>query len=145
MYTKLLGNHGNQRQGHNPWICELSAENSNTEINTTQGQCHPLFKKRGKLTPEQQQYHFDNNLCMYWGKQGHKAINCKAPRQKRPRTSFTLKVQQMDTVPEEDLDKLSLSDSGSRVTCTFYNFFTPLKYLDETGNTNAPSFPNSLL
>jgi len=82
---------------------------------------------------------------MYCSKQGHKAIDCKAPRQKRPGTSFTLKVQQMDTVPEEDLDKLSLSDSGSRVTCAFHNSFTPLKDLNETGDTIAPSFAGSLL
>jgi len=92
MYTKPLGNQGNQHQGRNPCICELSAENSNTEINATQGQHHTQFKKCGKLMPEQRQYRFDNNLCMYCGKQGHKAIDCKAPRQKRPGTSFTLKV-----------------------------------------------------
>jgi len=92
MYAKPLGNQGNQHQGHNPQIHKLSAENSNAEINATQGQCCPLFKKQGKLTPEQCQYCFDNNLCMYCSKQGHKAIDCKAPRQKRPRTSFTPKV-----------------------------------------------------
>jgi len=53
IYTKLLGNQGNQHQGRNPQIHELSAENSNAEINATQGQCHPPFKKYGKLTPEQ--------------------------------------------------------------------------------------------
>jgi len=145
MYAKPLGNQGTQRQGCNPCVCELSAENSNAEINATQGQHHTPFKKRGKLTPEQCQYRFNNNLCMYCGKQGHKAINCKAPRQKRPRSSFTLKVRQMDTVPEEDLDKLSLSDSGSRVTHAFHNSFTPLEDLDETGDTTAPSFAGSLL
>jgi len=46
----------------------------------------------------------------------------------------------MDTVPEEDLDKLSLSDCGSRVTCAFHNSFTPLEDLDETGDTTTPSF-----
>jgi len=51
----------------------------------------------------------------------------------------------MDTVPEEDLDKLSLSDSGSRVTHAFHNSFTPLEDLDETGNTVAPSFASFLL
>jgi len=92
MYAKPLGNQGNQRQGHNPHVRELSAENSDAVINATQGQRRPPFKKRGKLTPEQRQYRFDNNLCMYCGKQGHKAIDCKAPRQKRPGTSFTPKV-----------------------------------------------------
>jgi len=145
MYAKPLGNQGNQRQGCNPCVCELSAENSNAEINATQGQRRTPFKKCGKLTSEQHQYCFDNNLCMYYGKQGHKAINCKAPRQKRPGTSFTPKVQQMDTIQEEDLDKLSLSDSGSRVTCAFHNSFTPLEDLDTTGDTIAPSFPDSLL
>jgi len=51
----------------------------------------------------------------------------------------------MDTVPEEDLDKLSLSDSGSRVTRAFHNPFTPLEDLDTTGDTLAPSFVASLL
>jgi len=145
MYAKPLGNQGTQRQGHNPRVRELSAENSNAEINATQGQRCTPFKKCRKLTPEQQQYHFDNNLCMYCSKQGHKAIDCKAPGQKKPRTSFMLKVQQMDTIPEDDLDKLSLSDSGSRVTCAFHNSFTPLEDLDETGDTPAPSFAGSLL
>jgi len=53
MYAKPLANQGNQHQGCNPHIRELSVENSNTEINATQGQCHPPFKKQGKLTPEQ--------------------------------------------------------------------------------------------
>jgi len=51
----------------------------------------------------------------------------------------------MDTVLEEDLDKLSLSDNGSRVTCAFHNPFTPLEDLDSTGDTISPSFPDSLL
>jgi len=92
MYTKPLGNQGTQCQGCCPHICELSVENSNAEINTTQGQRRTPFKKHGRLTPEQHQYRFDNNLCMYCGKQGHKAIDCKAPRQKRPGTSFMPKV-----------------------------------------------------
>jgi len=92
MYAKPLGNQGNQRQMRNPWVHELSTENSNVEINATQGQRRTLFKKQGKLTPKQCQYHFDNNLCMYCSKQGHKAIDCKAPGQKRPGTSFTPKV-----------------------------------------------------
>jgi len=145
MYAKPLGNQGNQRQGYNPYVHELSVENSNAEINATQGQRCTPFKKCGKLTPEQRQYCFDNNLCMYCGKQGHKAINCKAPRQKRPGTSFMPKVRQIDTIQEEDLDKLSLSDSGSRVTCAFHNSFTPLEDLNTTGDTIAPSFSDSLL
>jgi len=145
MYAKPLGNQGTQCQGRNPHVHKLSAENSNAEINATQGQCHTPFKKHGKLTPEQQQYCFDNNLCMYCGKQGHKAINCKAPGQKRPGTSFTPKVRQIDTIPEEDLDKLSLSDSASRITRAFHNSFTPLEDLDKTGDTTAPSFAGSLL
>jgi len=51
----------------------------------------------------------------------------------------------MDVVPEEDLDKLSLSDSGSRVTRAFHNSFTPLEDLDETGDTTVSSFAGSLL
>jgi len=53
MYAKPLGNQGNQHQGRNPRICELSVENSNAEINATQGQHCPPFKQQGKLTPEQ--------------------------------------------------------------------------------------------
>jgi len=53
MYAKPLGNQGNQCQGCNLRVRELSAENSNAEINATQGQCRTPFKKRGKLTPEQ--------------------------------------------------------------------------------------------
>jgi len=145
MYAKPLGSQGHQHLGCNPCVRELSVENSNAEINATQGQCHTPFKKRGKLTPKQCQYCFDNNLCMYCSKQGHKAIDCKAPGQKRPGTSFTPKVRQLDTVLEDDLDKLSLSDSRSRVTRAFHNSFTPLEDLDTTGDAISPSFPDSLL
>src|SRR3984893_14971847 len=30
----------------------------------------------GKLTPEQHQWHFDNNLCLFCGAVGHKANEC---------------------------------------------------------------------
>jgi hypothetical protein len=47
----------------------------NPEINAFKGKP----KKRGKLTAEERKYHMDNNLCLYCGKPGHKAQDCRAP------------------------------------------------------------------
>ena len=41
----------------------------------------------------------DNNLCLYCGKARHKAIECKAPLNKRPGT----KLRKVDTVSEEEI------------------------------------------
>jgi hypothetical protein len=53
----------------------------NTEINAFQGKP----RKQGKLTPEEWKHHMDNNLCLYCGKPGHKAQDCKAPLNRFPK------------------------------------------------------------
>jgi hypothetical protein len=40
----------------------------------------------------------DNNLCLYCGKPGHKAQDCKAPLNRFPKAS----IRRIDTIPEED-------------------------------------------
>jgi hypothetical protein len=37
---------------------------------------NPKLGKDGKLTPNEHQHHFDNNLCMFCGGVGHKAPEC---------------------------------------------------------------------
>jgi hypothetical protein len=66
----------------------------NPEINAFKGKP----KKRGKLTPEERKYHMDNNLCLYCGKPGHKAQDCRAPPNKFPKPP----IRRIDTIPEED-------------------------------------------
>jgi hypothetical protein len=46
----------------------------NPEINAFQRKP----KKWGNLTPEERKHRMDNNLCLYCGKPGHKAQDCKA-------------------------------------------------------------------
>ena len=66
----------------------------NTEINAFQGKP----KKWGKLTPEERKHRMDNNLCLYCGKPGHKAQDCRAPLNQFPKAP----IRRIDTIPEED-------------------------------------------
>jgi hypothetical protein len=50
----------------------------------------------------------DNNLCLYCGKPGHKAIECKAMPNKQPGT----KLCQVDTIPEEEISNIDLLDES---------------------------------
>jgi len=66
----------------------------NPEINAFQGKP----KKQGKLTPEERKHHMDNNLCLYCGKPGHKAQDCRAPPNRFPKAP----IRRINTIPEED-------------------------------------------
>jgi hypothetical protein len=50
----------------------------------------------------------DNNLCLYCGKLGHKAIECKALPNKWPGT----KLCQVDMIPEEGIGNTDLLDES---------------------------------
>ena len=68
----------------------------------------------------------DNNLCLYCSKAGHKAIECKAPPNKRPGT----KLRQVDTISEEEIKDTNLLDE-SKVNQMSTNRFAPLIETDD--------------
>ena len=68
----------------------------------------------------------DNNLCLYCGKAGHKAIECKAPPNKCPGT----KLQQVDTISEEEIKDTNPLDE-SKVNQMSTNCFAPLMETDD--------------
>jgi hypothetical protein len=75
--------HGGQssRRNLNVWIREVNSEEPlNVEINATQSK--GKFPQWGHLTPGERKHRMNNNLCLYCGKPGHKAIECKAPPNK---------------------------------------------------------------
>jgi hypothetical protein len=68
----------------------------------------------------------DNNLCLYCGKLGHKAIECKVPPNKWPGT----KLHQVDTIPEEEISSTDLLDE-SGVNQMSTNCYAPLMDTDD--------------
>jgi hypothetical protein len=105
-----------------------STESPNAEINAAQGRTP--FKKRGSLTPGEREHCIKNNLCFYCGKEGHRAIECRAPP-KQPGT----KLQQIDTIPEEGTsDTDPLDESG--VNNMSANYFAPLMDADDIMETS---------
>jgi hypothetical protein len=85
---------GPPRSGpYHPGIQALD-EKPQPEINAFQGKP----KKQGKLTPDERKYHMDNNLCLYCGKPGHKAQDCRALPNRFPKAP----IRRIDTIPEED-------------------------------------------
>ena len=89
-------------RSNNPKVREVI--NEDAEVNATWGRTTPP-KRRGRLTPGERQHRIDNNLCLYCGKPGHKAIECMAPPNKHPGT----KLQQVETAerdeePDDPLD-----------------------------------------
>jgi hypothetical protein len=118
--------HGSQGPRHNPnaRIQEIdTGEPPNAEINATQTK--GKFQCRGRLTPRERKHRMDNNLCLYCGKLGHKAMECKAPPNKRPGT----KLCQVDTIPEEEISHTDLLDE-SGVNQMSTNQYTPLMDTD---------------
>jgi len=132
-------------QRRNPRIWEILEEES--EINAfprpspfrqNQGQgCghgHGYGRGCGRLTPEECKCHIDNHLCLYCGIPRHIAINCTALPNSRPGSSFRpqgsgLSVQQIDSIPEEGMEKLSLEDE-SEINIASINQFEPLVKLN---------------
>jgi hypothetical protein len=96
----------------------------NAEINATQSK--GKFPKQGCLTFAERKHCMDNNLCLYCGKPGHKAIECKAPPNKRPGT----KLRQVDMIPEEEISNTTSLDE-SRVNQMSTNQYAPLMDTDD--------------
>jgi len=126
---------GFQCSGKNAHIQEISGEES--EINTTMQHCNIFGHGRGhghghgRLTLQQREHCIKNNLCLYCGKPGHHVIDCTELPNYRPGNScFSnqqsgLLVWQINTIPEEGMEKLSLEDK-SRVNIASANYFEPL-------------------
>jgi hypothetical protein len=108
----------------NVQVCEVTGEEApNAEINSTRGRTP--FKKRGHLTTGEREHRIKNNLCLYCGKEGHKAIKCKAPPNKHPGT----KLRQIEVIPEEGTSNTDLLDE-SGVNNMSANYFAPLMDAD---------------
>jgi hypothetical protein len=122
--TSFRGSQG-PRRNPSAQIWEVNTgEAPNAEINATQTK--GKFQHRGRLTPGERKHRMDNNLCLYCGKPGHKAIECKAPPNKRPGT----KLCQVDTIPEEEIGHTDPLDE-SRVNQMSINQYTPLIDTDD--------------
>jgi len=132
-------------QQQNPRIWEILEEES--EINAFPrpspfGQNQGQGRRRGRghgrgwgrLTPEECKRCIDNHLCLYCGIPRHIAINCTALPNSRPGSSFQPQssrpsVQQIDSIPEEGMEKLSLEDE-SEINIASVNQFEPLVKLN---------------
>ena len=124
---RTFGNPGGQgpqsfnfRRNNNPKVREVI--NEDAEVNATRGRTTPPKHCRC-LTPEEWQHRIDNNLCLYCGKPGHKAIECTVPPNKRPRT----KLQQVETAerdeePDDPLDDRSVNIIGVEETPLPFSF-----------------------
>ena len=91
---------GTSRLGQRRPNIRALEENSDTEINAFQGK-RPLSKKRGKLTPAERKYCMDNNLCLYCGKPGHKALECTALPNWFPKP-LGASICSIDAIPKEE-------------------------------------------
>jgi len=143
-------------QRRNPRIQEISEEES--EINAFP-QPSPFRQNRGwgrrhgcgrgcgcgSLTPEERKRHINNHLCLYCGIAGHIATNCTALPNTQPGPNFRPQgsgpsVRQIDSIPEEGMEKLSLKDE-SGINIASINQFEPLVKLNIDEN---PSFLGTL-
>jgi len=106
----------------------------NTEINAFQGKP----KKQGKLTPEERKHHMDNNLCLYCGKPGHKAQDCRAPLNQFPKAP----IWRIDTIPEEDK---SIKKPDTEINVLDLNQFAVLASLNPDEMNLSPDFWITLL
>ena len=114
-------------RSNNPKVQEVI--NEDAEVNATRGRTTPL-KRRGCLTPGERQHCIDNNLCLYCGKPGHKAIECTAPPNKRPGTQVRqgTKLRQVETAekeeeePDDPLDDRSVNIVGVEETPLPFGF-----------------------
>jgi hypothetical protein len=137
MFTRTSA--GPPRRG-NPRIRELAEQTAEAEINATQGRRAP-FKKRGKLTQQERQHRMDNNLCLYCGKSGHRAIDCIAMPNKNPRPKTQLR--QIDTIPddgtsapsgfkESPMNSIATSDRYAAIKDSQVGFESEIQNLNET-------------
>jgi len=131
-YTPSTGGRGRGR--FTPRIRAIKEEEPTTEINATHGRgqirghgCGTLFRQ-GKLSLEEREHRFKEKLCMYCGKPGHIATNCNLG--KRPGTSLC----QMDSTPEQDMDKMSIHDNVEANKLST-NCFAPIADMDVMDTT----------
>jgi len=140
----------------NPRIREISEEES--EINAFpqpspfgqnrgrgRGRGRGCGRGRGRLTPEERKRRINNHLCLYCGIAGHIAANCTALPNTQPGPNFRPQgsgpsVRQIDSIPEEGMEKLSLEDE-SGINIASVNQFEPLVKLNIDEN---PSFLGTL-
>jgi hypothetical protein len=75
----------------------------------------------------------DNNLCLYCGKPGHKAQDCRAPPNRFPKAP----IQRIDTIAEEDklIEKLD-----AKINVLDSNQFTALASLNPDEMNLSPDF-----
>jgi hypothetical protein len=106
-------------------VTTTSTEKS-TDIAATQTRRTP-FKKRGKLTPEERQHRVDNNLCLYCGKGGHVASDCKAAPNKRPYPPKASLRQVTGSQTKETEDQ----QTDSEINAVTNNRFLPLLGIPE--------------
>jgi len=132
----------------NPRIREILEEES--EINAfprpspfgqNQGRGHGHRCGRGhgcrRLTPEECKCCINNHLCLYCGIPRHITINCTALPNSRPGSSFQPQssgpsIRQIDSIPEEGMEKLSLKDESELNIASMNQFESLVKLnLDE--------------
>ena len=119
----------------NARVREISGEEApNTEINATQNR-GKFQRKKGRLTPAERKHRMDNNLCLYCGKPGHRAIACTEPPNKHPGT----KLRQVETISEEGISNTDLlEESGVNQLST--NYYAPLMGTEDSEDTLMSSF-----
>jgi len=143
-------------QRRNPRIWEISEEESKINAfpqpspfgqNRGRGRGHGCGRGCGcgRLTPEERKRRIDNHLCLYCSIAGHIAANCTALPNTRPGPNFRQQgsrpsVRQIDSIPEEGMEKLSLEDE-SEINIASINQFEPLVKLNMDEN---PSFLGTL-
>ena len=122
------------RRNSNAHVHEISGEESpNAEINATQNR--GKFRKKGRLTPAERKHRIDNNLCLYCGKPGHRAITCTEPPNKCPGT----KLRQVETISEEGINNTDLlEESGVNQLST--NYYAPLMGTEDSEEALMSSF-----
>ena len=118
----------------NARVREISGEEApNAEINATQNR--GKIRRKGQLTPAEQKHRMDNNLCLYCGKPGHRAIVCTEPPNKHPGT----KLRQVETISEEGINNTNLlEESGVNQLST--NYYTPLMGTEDSEGALMSSF-----
>ena len=122
------------RHNSNARVHEISGEEApNVEINATQNR--GKFQKKGRLTPAERKHRIDNNLCLYCGKPGHRAIACTEPPNKCPGT----KLCQVKTISEEGINNTDLLEE-SGVNQLSINYYAPLMGTEDSEDTLVSSF-----
>ena len=119
---------------------------NNTPRRTSFGQGRGRGRGRGRLSSEERERRIKHHLCLYCAEPGHRAIECTAPPNRRPgNPQFRNQrsgpsVRQIDTIPEEGMEKLSLEDE-SGVNIASANYFEPLVKINVD---DQPSFMDTL-